>query len=270
MGGFEDDLTAAFERFMEDPVKTDPGCKAKLSTLEALDYLESSDDAPLLKALRHVQWEPRSGDTAGALRARGALGLARLGHVDFMLLMADLLLDPEVQAREAAALAIAHRGDPAGAGLLELKIRAGDREPMVVLACLTGLISLAPRWGVAAAKAFLLGQDRDLHEVAALALGESRRDDALDALLQALAHEVIPRHRSVLLRALGLHRSDRALQALLEVVATGAAHDAKLALQSLSVRGSDPGVMEHVREAVARNDVVDLAAALAEVFKGRC
>ena len=48
LGGFEDDLEAAFERFTKEPVKTDPGCKAKLAALEALDYLESVEPAPFL------------------------------------------------------------------------------------------------------------------------------------------------------------------------------------------------------------------------------
>lgn len=173
LGGFEDELKAAFERFMKDPVKTDPGCRAKLAALEALDHLDSLDSTPFLTAIRTTQREPAWGgptDTAGGLRARGALGLARQGHVDFMLLMADLLADPEAQVREAAAIAIAHHGAPPGAGLLQLKARVGDPEPAVILACLSGLISLVPGWGVAKAAVHLRGQDGDLHEVAALAL----------------------------------------------------------------------------------------------------
>lgn len=269
LSGFEDDLEEAFERFMKDPVKTDPGCTAKLAMLEALDYLESTDDVQFLTAVRHTQREPVWGglaDTAGGLRARGALGLARQGHEQFMLLMAELLVDPEAQVREAAGLAIAHRGDPSGAGLLQLKTRVGDQEPAVILACLSGLISLAPGWGVARAKDLLQGESRDLQGVAALALGESRRDDALDALLSALSDEVLPRERSVLVRALGLHRSDRAVETLLEMVATRGHDDAKLAIQALSVRSSEPGLLERVREAAARNASVDLTAAIRAAF----
>lgn len=263
LGGFEDDLMAAFERFMKDPVKTDPGCRAKLAALEALDHLDSLDSGPFLTAIRTTQREPAWGgptDTAGGLRARGALGLARQGHVDFMLFMADLLADPEAQVREAAAIAVAHHGDPTGAGLLQLKARVGDPEPAVILACLGGLISLVPGWGVAKAAVHLQGQDGDLHEVAALALGQSRREDALDELLSALSSEALPQRRSVLLRALGLHRSDRAVEALLRVIATGHEVDAKLAVDSLSVRSAEPGMVERIRAAAARNPDVDLTA----------
>jgi HEAT repeat protein len=261
LGGFEDELMAAFERFMKDPVKTDPGCRAKLAALEALDHLDSLDSGPFLTAIRTTQREPAWGgptDTAGGLRARGALGLARQGHVDFMLLMADLLADPEAQVREAAAIAIAHHGDPAGAGLLQLKAHVGDPEPAVILACLSG--SLVPGCGVAKAAVILRGQDGDLHEVAALALGQSRREDALEELLSALSSEALPQRRSVLLRALGLHRSDRAVEALLRVIATGDEVDAKLAVDSLSVRSAEPGMVERIRAAAVRNPNFDLTA----------
>jgi HEAT repeat protein len=251
------------------PPKADPGCRAKLAALEALDYLESPDAAPFLTAIRATQLEPAWGgptDTAGGLRARGALGLARQGHVDFMPLMADLLADPEAPVREAAAMAVAHHGDPAGAGLLQLKMRVGDPEPPVILACLSGLISLVPGWGVTKAAAHLHGQDEGLHEVAALALGESRLEDALDQLLSALSSELLPRRRPVLLRALGLHRSDRAVEALLQVVATGNEGDAKAAVGALSVRSGEPGLAERIRVAAARNGGVDLTATIRGAF----
>ena len=183
-----------------------------------------------------------------------------------MVLVADLLADPEARVREAAAVAVEHHGDLAGAGLLQLKTRVGDREPAVILACMSGLISLVPGWGVARAANHLGGEDGDLHEVAALALGQSRREDALDALLSALSSEVLPRRRSVLLRALGLHRSDRAVETLLEVVATGDRVDAKAAVDSLSVRSAEPALAERVRAAAARNAGVDLVASIREAF----
>jgi hypothetical protein len=269
LGGFEDDLEATFERFTKDPVKKDPGCKAKLAALEALDYLESDDAAPFLAALRYVQLEPAWGkpiDTAGGVRARAALGLARVGHPDFMLLMADLLTDPEAPVREAAAHALAHHGEPAGAGLLTLKIHLGDPEPLVILACLIGLIALKPESGLARVTAHLHGEDEDLRELAALAMGESQREDALDLLLSALASEPLPRRRSALLRALGLHRRDRAVEALLQVVATAHGADAKLALQSLSARSLEPGLVKRVREAAERNTNVDLADEIRAAF----
>jgi hypothetical protein len=270
--GFEADLKAAFERFLEHPVKTDPGCKAKLAALEALDYLEDLDSAPFLGAVRHFQREPAWGepvDTATGLRARGALGLARQGHADFPLFMAELLSDPEAPVRQAAAEAVAHRGEPAGAGLLHLKLRVGDAEPLVTLACLSGLLALAPGWGISVANAYLAGDPEELREVAALALGQSRREDALERLLETLSSEILARRRVPLLRALGLHRSDRALEALLAIIAGGEQGDAKAALDSLAHRSFEPNLEERVRGAAARNARADLSEALRSAFGER-
>ena len=272
LAGLEADLQRAFERFLDSPVKSDPGCKAKQAILEALDFLESADEKPFLAALRHFQKEPAWGapvDTACGLRARGALGLARLGHGELLLLMADLLADPEAPVRQAAAEAIAHRGDPAGAALLQLKLHAGDAEGLVTLACASGLLALAPEWGVAKLDALLQGEAEDLREIAALALGQSRREDALERLLSALSAEVLSRRRAVLLRALALNRSDRALESLLRVIASGDGSDAKRAIESLAFRSFEPGLEQRVREAAARNAERDLSGAIESAFNAR-
>src|SRR5262245_52736381 len=83
LAGFDGELKAAFERFLDDPVKTDPSCNAKLAAIEALDYAESMDAEPFLRAARHVQKEPAWGapvDTAAGLRARGVVALARINY----------------------------------------------------------------------------------------------------------------------------------------------------------------------------------------------
>ncbi len=86
VGGLEAELQDAFARFFENAKKSDPSCQAKLATLEALDYGESLDAAPFLRAVRHVQYEPA--DTAAGLRGRGIVGLARIGDPDFDLVAA--------------------------------------------------------------------------------------------------------------------------------------------------------------------------------------
>jgi len=53
----------------------DPGCRARLALLEALDHMEATDDAPFVHAARYVQLEKAWGapvDTA----AGGAAGVA--------------------------------------------------------------------------------------------------------------------------------------------------------------------------------------------------
>jgi hypothetical protein len=66
------DLVAAFPRFLEDPIRCDPGCVAKREIVHAL--LAFSWPAPdvFLPGIVHVQREPAVGepiDCAGAARA---------------------------------------------------------------------------------------------------------------------------------------------------------------------------------------------------------
>ncbi len=74
------DLLAAFDRFFEDAVKSDPQCWAKNSLSRALAALELQEPAPFLRGMRHVQMEPvwgKSSDTAGGLRGICALALVQ-------------------------------------------------------------------------------------------------------------------------------------------------------------------------------------------------
>lgn len=256
--GFEDALRAAFDRFAgDDAARTDPSCRAKVAILEALDFLEWMDPEPFLRGVRYVQEEKQWGppvDTATSVRSRSAFALARLRHPDHALLMAELLVDREPAVREAAADALAHRGDPAGAPLALLKLRSGDPEPPVLLACLQALLALAPETGLRVADEWLHGEDAGARELGAIALGESRREDALDRLLAALERSVLPRERAVLLRALALHRSERALAALLKVVASGPPADARVVLEALGPRADERGLREQVQAAVSERE----------------
>jgi hypothetical protein len=255
------DVTHAFERLLVDPVKHDPGCHAKLALLEALDQLELDDQETFLRGARHVQFEPawpKAVDTAAGVRARGIAGLARTGYSDLPLLAAELLADREPPVRQAVADSLAYRGDRAGAGLLLFKLHVGDEDPMVTLAVLSALLALAPDWGLPLLELRLSAEDEGERELAAIALGQSRRPEALVLLTRAFDACVQSAERAPLLRAIGLHRSEPALVALLVVIAEGAAADAKAAAQSLAARRFEPGLPERVREAAARNSGVDL------------
>jgi HEAT repeat protein len=267
LDGFDDALRAVFERFLQDPIKSDPGCAAKLAAIEALDYGESAQSEPFWRAARHVQLEPSWGppvDTAAPLRARGLLALARLGDPDFALLAAERLADPESPVRQSAADALAHHGSRAGAPLALLKLRLGDEDPLVHLAAMSALLSLAPEWGLAELGPLLMDEPR--RELAAVALGQSRLDDALKLLLDALERCVRPVERAPILRGIGLHRSDAALAALLDTIAAGSARDAETAIVALGARRFEPGLADKIRAAAARNPRADLTKILAETF----
>ncbi len=270
LAGFDDDLSAAFRRLRVDPVKNDPGCLGKLAALEALDFGSHGDAAIFLEATTTFQKEPAWGppvDTASGVRARGVLALARLSHPDLSLVAGGLLADPESPVRQAAAEALAANGDRALAGALALRWIVGDDDPLVMLACMTGLLALAPEYALPRLRDALHGADEGARELAALVLGPSTRPEALETLLAHL--EAAPRasERAPTLRALGLQRNDRALAVLLSTVATGRIQDAEAAVAGLAARRFDPGVRERTRAAVRENPAADrLAGALAGAF----
>src|SRR5450631_413076 len=67
LADLEPDLLAAFGRFFDDPVKTDPQCWAKNALSRALAALEDQDEAVFLRGMRHIQMEP-VGEAAPTLR----------------------------------------------------------------------------------------------------------------------------------------------------------------------------------------------------------
>src|SRR4051812_47104826 len=65
-----DDLLSAYERFFQNPEKTDPQCWAKNALSRALAAMEHQDVDVFLRGMRHIQMEPVYGgrsDTAGTL-----------------------------------------------------------------------------------------------------------------------------------------------------------------------------------------------------------
>ena len=53
-----DQLEAAFDRFLVDPLKNDKLCRAKLAIVQALDKVEHRKREIFEKAAKHVQLEP--------------------------------------------------------------------------------------------------------------------------------------------------------------------------------------------------------------------
>jgi len=97
-------LAEAFERFMANPVNSDPGCVAKRAIVEALTPLGHIDPAVYLAGVRHVQMEPafterRVEDTAPGLRAASGRALLMTHYAQAYLFVIDLLNDSETEAR---------------------------------------------------------------------------------------------------------------------------------------------------------------------------
>lgn len=269
LDGFTQELRDAYARFLDNPTKTDLGCRAKLSLIEALDYTETMDETAFLGAARYVQLDPeypKPADSAGGVRARALLALARIGSADLPLLAGEALADPQPHVRAAAADAIGAFGIRNCAGALLLKLARSDEDPLVTLACMSALLALAPDFGIERLRP-LLTSEGEARELAALALGQTARDDAFELLAKTLADCITPDEREPLFRAFGLHRSEKAAALLLDTVATSNALDAEAALKALATRRFEPGMRERVEAAVKKNERAKLGKVLAEAFR---
>ena len=106
------DLLQAFDRFFENPEKTDPQCWAKNAISRALAAFELQESDVFLRGMRHVQleavWGGRS-DTAGTLRATCAFALVQcrtLTNDDLLRHLADLFADSDKAVRAEVVRAI--------------------------------------------------------------------------------------------------------------------------------------------------------------------
>jgi hypothetical protein len=258
------DLVAAFPRFFEGLPRADPGCAAKTAIVEALRRLGHDAPAIYRRGAGHVQMEPVFGgrvDTAVDLRGASALALAETAREDALVDLANLLADPEPPVRVCAARAVAVHGREAGIPLLHLKALAADPEARVVSECLLALLRLDAPGEMRFVASFLEKGD-PAAEAAAIALGESRRAEALSVLRSWIE----PARRRGLLRpallAIASLRRDDAARLLLSLVRDGEPPVAREALAALASLG-DAAVRERVKEAVEGRPELDDALARA-------
>jgi hypothetical protein len=266
------DLVSAFEHFLENPVKRDPGCRAKTAVVDALQQLDASEGDLYLLAARHVQLEPVYGgrqDTAAELRGAAGRGLVRMNHPDALLVHAELLVDPELPTRMAAARAVAWHGGRDALPLLRLKALAGDGEIEVVGACLLGMLQVSADDSVAFVSRFLdvgrAARGAARAEAALLALGESRVPEALAVLQGFYTARVDAGLARTALLAAAMMRSDAATEWLLALVANEPGPIAREAIAAFEIHRSDERLAERVRAAASREDL-DLGSALEEAL----
>jgi hypothetical protein len=250
-------LADRFYWLLEKAGDRDPGCQAKAAIADCLYRLEHRDADLWLRGIRHVQPEPTWGgqvDTAPKLRGICALGLVRMNYPDGMVELADLLADPEPEARIGAARAIAYSENPVGVALLRLRIQVGDT-PTVLGECVAALLQLSVERGMPLAAQLLeVGRkesdDRaaiETAEVIALVLGESRLPEAFPVLRdwwQRTTHRDL---RPTGLLAIAMLRRDEAIQWLLQLLAEAPKPDAAGALEALGLYQNDPTLWAQVR-----------------------
>ncbi len=263
------ELAAAFDRFLEHAVKTDPGCRAKTEIARALYEIGEDPAGVFPRGIRHRQLEPVFGgreDTAPELRSVCALGLVRVGHPEAMLEVAALLADPESAARAGAARALAYADDAAGEPLLRLKALAGDADAGVLSDVFGALLGLAPGRSLGFVSRFLDDGDDVVREMAAVALGASRQLEALPVLRAWWERTREADLRRTALLAIAMLRHEDALGFLLSLVGEGAGPDARDSITALATYRHDDTLRARVEAAVTRRSDVDLRPALAKAF----
>ncbi|MGF1569093.1 MAG: HEAT repeat domain-containing protein [Nodosilinea sp.] len=250
------DLVKAFDRLMESPVATDPGCGGKFQIADTLYRLECSNESIFLRGIRHRQLEPVWGgqeDTALQLRCVCALGLVKMNYPQVFVELADLLADPYSVVRAGAAQALAYTGHPQGAiPLLRLRVKAGDADPRVISECLLGLLGLAPEESLPLVLDCLHSPREEIVEMAALALGEAKPPGAFEHL-QTWWRQVLSLDlKRTGLLAMAMLRQDAPLDFLLELVAIGHRQDAQAALDALELYRQDERLWQRVEAALAQ------------------
>jgi HEAT repeat protein len=248
------DLIVAFPRFLEDPIRRDPGCVAKTEIVRALLAFDAPAPDVYLRGAAHVQREPAFGppvDTAIELRALSALALVVSGHPAALSVCVGLLVDPEPAARAGGLRSLTASGRPDVALLLRFFALRGDTDPGVLADAFAGLLALSPEDAVAFVVERLAAADRDVARAAAMALGEARRPEAVAALRARLADEDRPDVRHAVILGLATSRDDTAVDAVLDLIAHGSAIDSKAATEALGLSGHDEALQARVRAALA-------------------
>jgi len=208
-------LLASFDRFFENPLKTDPQCWAKNALSRALAAMEYQDAEVFLRGMRHIQMEPVWGgrsDTAGTLRATCALAL-----VQCRTLTEKDLLEHLVELLAEIVRAIEQVGSPSASLLLRLRAVLGADEPEVLGACYGGILRIEGVRAIPWVRRFLATGDDSAAE-AALAIAGTHSPQGYRALRECFANAADPWFRSVLLSAIALTRQDEALEFLLDLV----------------------------------------------------
>ncbi len=252
------DLEAAFDRFLNDPVKTDPQCWAKIAIVKALRAWEHKEPQVFLRGLSHVQKEPVWGgesDTAGPLRGACAIALVQCSLTDLEILthLTAGLADPEQSVRVDTASAIAALGSEMGALLLRLKTLLGDKEPEVMGQCFVSLLDLGQTEDVTFVARFLTRTHaEELQAEALAALAQSKSEAALDVLREAWKGRLSATLRKTLILSMAGSPLPSSADFLLFVLADEPGVTAEWAIESLAASRFRTQAKERVQMLVER------------------
>jgi HEAT repeat protein len=230
-------LASAFARLLARP-ETDKGCQALTSIARSLVQLDHDDADLFRRGMKHVQMEGTWGgsvDVAAEFRAICAMGLANSRDHRKLQPMVELLADREWPARAGAIRAIATVGSESAALLLRYKALLGDPEPDVVSDCLAGLLSVDGAEALPLVGRIAESRDRDTSEPAILALGASRRPDAVEWLKTRFGNVADSDSKKCIILALASARTEAAMDFLLEIVRSASPVIASAAISAMGM-----------------------------------
>lgn len=251
------ELLQAFDRFFQNPEKTDPQCWAKNAISRALAAFECQEPGVFLRGMGHIQMEPVWGgrsDTAGTLRATCALALVQCREVaecDLLAHLIELMADKDKAVRIEGVRAIEQVGSPAASLLLRQRAVLGADEPEVLGACYSGILRIEGVKTIPWVGRFLaLGDDAGAE--AALAIAGTHSPEAFEALRECFAGAGDPWWRSVLLSAIALTRQDAATDFLLGLVQTESLN-AEASIEAILRSGASKETIDALERMVADN-----------------
>lgn len=248
------ELANAFERVMARGASSDKGCAASIAISRALVQMDYDSPELFRRGMKHVQMEASWGpavDTAVELRSVCAMGLANSTYPHKLPELVQLLVDREWQARVGAIRAIATVGGEAGSLLLRYKMLSGDKDPEVMAECFTAMLTLEGRDGVALVAEFVEAGEPEVRDAAILAMGASRRPDAVEWLTGLFGRTAAPGMRKCILLSLATSRVEAAMDFLLELIREGSETTANLAESALAIHGRDEQLRGRVEAARA-------------------
>jgi hypothetical protein len=264
-----DDLAGAYQGFLGEPRKTDPGCLAKTAIVEALWQLEYPEADFFLQGIRYHQYEPGFGgetDSAAQLRACCGFALIQQSHPRALGELVDLLADSEKTARAGAARAIAHGGGRESALLLRLKVALGDPSPEVLGECFSGLLQLEGEEAIPRVAKYLYDPAEDLRCEAAIALGETHSQIAFQHLEKQIHKADSREYERVLYAAIGLLSLPEAVDYLLSLVTSDDVRQSILAIKGLTHCRDRQAIEERLAQIVDQIGNRDLLQAFQEAF----
>lgn len=254
-------LSAVFLKYIDYPER-DKGCMAKESICKALDSLKCFNEDVYLRGVKHIQKEYVFGgkeDMAANLRGLCALALTRISYPDIHFVLADLLMDKEIQTRRTAVNLVSALGSERSELLLRMKALAGDKEPEIMGSIFTGLLMMATKRSIPFIAGFLPSDDLFVAGQAAASLGQSEDEAAFEVLRDYWEQNTDLSFTKPLLFAIGLTRRDAAFRFLLEVAADGGRNSALAAIEALDIYASDPRRSEEIKKTVgSRKDLKGL------------